>query len=241
MNSGPVQVGVYISTWNIHQSNLTPSAFILVPGTFIVSTSIPTPYFNNAAVEFPFVLANNGAILTLDCIISARSHRSNGHGIISWEVNSCNEVSSFVVERSLNGGAYLSIGTVLPGLALAYQFIDPSPGRGLNAYRIRVNGVTGDHKFSNIVTVFNDTRGISVTLAPNPVKDECKITIYSALAGTAEFRVLNAAGQLVRQWNNAIVAGTTEYRLNLSGLSRGIYSLHVKSSAGELLKQIIKE
>jgi hypothetical protein len=62
-NAGPAEVGVNISgVWNIVQTGLTPSAFILVPGTFIVTPN-PINYFNNSATEFPFVIANNYAIL----------------------------------------------------------------------------------------------------------------------------------------------------------------------------------
>ena len=77
-NAGPAEVGVNISgLWNIHESGLTPAAFVPVTGTFAVTTSIPINYFNGAANEFPFAVANIGGILPIDCIISTQAQKRN--------------------------------------------------------------------------------------------------------------------------------------------------------------------
>jgi hypothetical protein len=242
-NNGPAEAGVNISgTWNIHQTGLTPAAFIFVPGTFTVTPSIPINYFNNPITEFPFVIANNFAILPIDCIVSCRSKKINNSGFISWDINSCAEVNSFEVQRSENGGAYQTIGRVIPGTQLDYNYTDASLAGGTNLYRIKVNRSSGGIKYSNTVAIINDTKGILITaLSPNPVIDNATLIINGAKAGAVNFIIYDIMGRPLRQWQSFITEGSNSINVNATGLAGGIYHLAATNGDSKTVIRFVKE
>ena len=239
-NAGPVQIGVYISTWNIHESNLTPGTFILVPGTFIVTSTVSMSYFATSG-EFPFVIANNGAILSNDCIIHARAQKISGRSMISWNINSCAQVTSFSVERSVNNGRFETAATILPGTALHYEWMDPMTAFGINTYRVRVNRISGGVKYSNIVAVIHDSKGLLITsVSPNPLEDRSVIRLTTARKGVVKFRLVKNTGAIVRQWSAEVAEGSNAISFSPGSLAGGVYYLQVSGLDGYHQYRLIK-
>jgi hypothetical protein len=243
-NSGPVEAGVNVSgVWNIHQTGLTPAAFALVPGTYIVTPTIPINYFNNPANEFPFVVANNGAILPIDCIISIRAQKRNNTGIISWTVNSCSEVRSFEVQRSINNSGFQTIGTVYPVVNQTdFSFTDAALASGTDLYRIKVNGITGSLKYSNTVAIiFNSNDILISTIAPNPVHNSAMLTVSSGRPSMVDFKVYDMSGKLVKQWNSNIAEGNNTIELKVTELPAGMYTLFAATADAKTVSRFVKQ
>ncbi len=242
-NNTSSEVGVNISgVWNIHQTNLPPAAFIF-PGTFIVTPSIPINYFTNSATEFPFVIANNFAILPIDCIISTRAQKRNNTGVISWTVNSCSEVNNFEVQRSVNNAGFQIIGTIHPGAAATdFVFTDPVLAAGTNLYRIKVNGFTGSSKYSNTVALIHNSNDILISsLAPNPVHNKAMLVVSSGRNTAVDFKVYNMSGSLVKQWQSSVAEGNNTVEVNLAGLSAGIYSVFAAANGATTVSRFVKQ
>jgi Secretion system C-terminal sorting domain len=236
------EIGVNISgLWNIVQTGLIPAAFPLVPGTFIVTPN-PINYFNNSATEFPFVIANNFAILPIDCIISTRAQKINNTGIISWTVNSCSEVRSFEVQRSVNNSGFQTIGTVNPVTnQIDFSFTDAALAGGRNLYRIRVNGITGSSKYSNTVALIYNSNDIFISsLVPNPVHDIARLTVSTGRNAAIDFKIYNAAGNLVKQWNSVVTEGNNTIELNVGELAAGMYTVFAFSNESKTISRFIK-
>jgi hypothetical protein len=242
INSGPVvQVGVHIATWNIVQSGLTPLTFPLVFGTYYVKPTVSISYFNGTTTEFPFVVANNGAILSNDCIINARSQKISGKALISWDINSCTDVTSFSVERSVNNSRFETVGTVFPGTALHYEWVDAMPAVSINAYRIRVNRTPGEIKYSNTVAVINDSKGLLITsVFPNPVEDRAVIRLTAGRKGVVNFRLVNSTGSIVRQWLEQVTEGSNTIIFSPGSLARGVYYLQASGLGGYHQYRLVK-
>lgn len=243
-NSGPVEVGVNVSgVWNIHQTFLTPAAFIFVPGTFIVTPGNPINYFNGPANEFPFVVANNGAILPIDCIISTRAQKRNNTGIISWTVNSCAEVNSFEVQRSVNNSGFQTIGIVSPvANQTDFNFTDPALAAGTNLYRIKVNSFTGSSKYSNTVALIHNSNDILISsLAPNPVHNKAMLVVSSGRNAVVDFNVYNMSGSLVKQWQSNVAEGNNTIEVNLVGLSAGMYAVFASANGATTVSRFVKQ
>ncbi|MEO6613505.1 MAG: T9SS type A sorting domain-containing protein [Chitinophagaceae bacterium] len=242
-NSGPVEVGVNISNvWNIHQTGLTPSAFIL-PGTFIVVPTISIGYFNGTALEYPFVVSNNGAILPLDFFITARAQKRNGSADISWKVMETDNVLDFELQRSINNTTYQTIATINPvSQQLNYSYTDVNPGPGTNLYRIRANRTTGATRYSNTVAILNGSKGLLITgLAPNPVHDNAQLTLSAARQGTVDFRLYNMYGALVRQWQSPVRDGTNTIPVNTDGIAAGVYQLSASADGEKTMFRLVKQ
>ena len=242
INTGAnAEVGVYIGgTWNIHQSGLTPAAFIYA-NTFTVT---PTNPFNSfaAGTEFPFAIANNGSILPLDCIISAHSRRVNNNGIISWDINSCAEVNNFEIQRSVNGSVFQTIGRVTPGTPLEYSYIDMALSKGNNLYRIKVNRSSGAIKYSNTVAIINATKDILITaLSPNPVNGKAVLIINTAKQTIANFTIYDITGRPVKQWQANIAEGSNNIMITTDGLSGGIYHLAAATADAKTVMRFVKQ
>ncbi|MEO7924212.1 MAG: T9SS type A sorting domain-containing protein [Chitinophagaceae bacterium] len=243
-NAGPVEVGVNISNiWNVHQSGLIPMAFPIVPGTFVVTPGAVISYFNNPVNEFPFVVANNGAILPLDYFITARAQKRNNNGDISWKILETAGILNFEVQRSVNNSAFSTLATFTPtDNQFDYNYIDAALQAGTNLYRIRVNRSIGSIRYSNTVAVLNGANGLLITgLAPNPVHDNALLTISAAKPATVQFQLYNMYGSMIRQWNAAVAEGTNTIPVNTAGIPTGIYQLTAMGSGGKAQFRLVKQ
>jgi len=231
-NTGPTSIGVNISgTWNIHQSGLAPSVFPIVPGTYIVTSTIPISYFNGTSTEFPFVIANDGAILSSDYFIVCRSQKQNGNGIINWQVQDIVSVNEFEVQRSVNGGGFQTIGSILPVFNQAdYRYVDQLLPAGTSLYRIKVNRSSGGVRYSNTVAILNGAQGLFLSsISPNPVKTNAEIVVSSARATAVNFTVFDLSGRPVKKWFSNILEGTNYIQKDFSDLPGGVYHLLVSA------------
>jgi hypothetical protein len=133
------------------------------------------------------VIANNGAILPLDYFIVAHAQKINNNGIISWKVFSTDNISSFEVQRSVNGAGFSTIASINPvANQMDYSYADVSLTNGTLLYRIKVNRSTGGEKYSNTVALINGTKDLLITsITPNPVKDNTVITLSAAKRGSS--------------------------------------------------------
>ena len=242
-NTGPAQIGVHIGgVWNIHESNRTPQPFPLVPGTFYVSNSIPFNYFTNPATEYPFVIANNGAILPLDYFIVATAEKSGNRAHINWEVLNNQGIQKFELQRSINNEPFHSIATIQPGQSLHYNFSDAAMQNGTNLYRVKMIRVNGEFKYSNTVAVLNGSKGILFTsVNPNPIQNNGKLILIAAGNENIHLKMFSAAGIMVKQWKTAVKEGTNEITIFTADLSSGIYMIEATGFESRDVIRIIKQ
>ncbi|HUR65923.1 MAG TPA: T9SS type A sorting domain-containing protein, partial [Chitinophagaceae bacterium] len=243
INAGPVEIGVYAGVaWNIQQSGLTPAAFPIVPGTFAVTNTNPINTFT-AGGEFPFVIANNGAILPLDYFVVARAQKINNSGIIRWDIVDADNVRSFEVQRSLSGSGFQTIAMVNPVVhQLNYNYSDASLQAGTILYRIKVNRMSGGERYSNTVAIINDNKGLLITsMTPNPVHTHTAITLSTAKAGRVNFEIFNISGQRVKTWTSVVAEGTNIIKVSLNDMPAGVYHLLASAMDTKTVLRFVKQ
>jgi extracellular elastinolytic metalloproteinase len=105
------------------------------------------------------------------------ARKQNESAQLTWTSNSTVTTGKYVIERSTDGQAFTTIGSVEANGSKSFSFIDKKPAAGNNIYRIRtVSSNSNDNKVSiERSVVFKGTKAI--TIAPNPVRDYLKITI----------------------------------------------------------------
>ncbi|MBS1596385.1 MAG: T9SS type A sorting domain-containing protein [Bacteroidetes bacterium] len=82
----------------------------------------------------------------------------------------------------------------------------------------------------------------AITLAPVPAGDRVVLTYQMRSSATTTIRILSAIGQELRAIDpGATDAGRHQARIDLTGLSAGIYLLEIKSGATTRVKRFIKE
>ena len=229
------------SAWSI-----TPGNVLITPGganPWTVTTITPAGDLTINTTPSPFIVGKNGGwVLPIDCIINTRAQKRNNNGFISWEVNTCAEVNSFEVQRSVNGGVYQTIGTITPASPLEYNYTDASLAGGTNLYRIKVNRSSGAIKYSNTAVIINDTKGILITaLSPNPVNDMAAFIITGAKAGAVSFTIYDMMGRPVRQWQSTIEEGSNTINLIAKELSPGVYHLAATMADAKTVMRFVKQ
>lgn len=245
-SGGPVELAVSISNvWNRHQAGLTPVAFPLVAGTFAVANTFGAPinYFNNPTTEFPFVIANNGAILPLDYFIVAHAQKRNNNGVIDWKIFSTDDLRDFELQRSVNNSGFRTIAGINPvNNQLDYSYTDASLENGTNLYRIKVNRLSGEIKYSNTVALINGTKDLLITsISPNPVHDQAKITLSAAKQGAANFEVYDIVGKKVKSWISTISDGNNSINVDMSKLPAGVYHIMASTAEARAVYRFVKQ
>lgn len=227
------------TTWHLSVGNTT---IMSTPGPPHTVTSAVGLTINNTPV--PYTLGVTGTIiLSVDCIISCESKKMNSNGVLSFNINSCAGVSSFEVQRSVNGDGFETIGIVPSDInRLQYSFTDFSLQKGMNLYRIKVNRASGAIKYSNTTAIINDSKGILLTsLSPNPVHSQAVVTISTAKAGTVHFSIYDMAGRVIKQWQVPAAEGSNRIIMNLDGLQAGVYHLVATGKEAKTSYRFVKQ
>lgn len=227
------------TTWHLSVGNTT---IMSTPGPPHTVTSAVGLTINNTPV--PYSLGVTGTvILSIDCIISCESKKVNNSGVISFNINSCAGVSSFEIQRSVNGGSFETIGIVSPDLnRLLFSFTDVSLQKGMNLYRIKVSRADGAVKYSNTTAIINDDKGVIIsTVSPNPVHSQAVVTISTAKAGTISFSIYDIAGRVIKQWQVPAAEGSNRIIMNLDGLQAGVYHLVATGKEAKTSYRFVKQ
>lgn len=112
---------------------------------------------------------------------SFKAQKEGKIALLKWTTLQERNTAQFVVERSLNGTSFESIGTVKASgnsnSLKSYMLNDATPAKGINYYRIRQVDNDGKYSYSEVrsLTFENVNSGISIT--PNPAKDKIAITV----------------------------------------------------------------
>jgi Secretion system C-terminal sorting domain len=161
--------------------------------------------------------------------------------ILKWQTTSEKNNALFNIERSSNGETFNKIGEVkgngTTNVAQTYTFMDASPVKGLNYYRLRQVDFDGTETLSKTVSVNFDGKGSSkIKVYPTLVQDV--VNVENTEGGKAEIAVRDVAGRLILTQNTD---GPTNQALNLGSLSRGLYLLSVRSNDGIETVKIYKQ
>ncbi|HMU47755.1 MAG TPA: T9SS type A sorting domain-containing protein [Chitinophagaceae bacterium] len=226
-------------------------AWHLSPGNTTIMSAGANPYtVTNAAalqindVPIPYALGVTGTIfLSVDCIITCDARKQNNKSIVGFDINTCAEVTSFEVQRSVNGSSFETISVIQPDLNLTrFEYQDLNLQKGTNLYRIKVNRYGGSIKYSNTVAIINDSKGVLITsIAPNPVADDAVLNISSAKQGAIHLAIYNMAGVAVKQWTATVQEGSNTIHFNTGKLMGGIYHLVAVSDESKSVLRFVKQ
>lgn len=237
------------ASMEILQSDYT--TWHLSPGNNTVMSAGNNPYTvtNVAALQIndipiPYALGVTGTIfLSVDCIITCDARKQNNKGIVGFDINTCAEVTSFEVQRSVNGSSFETISILQPDLNLTrFEYQDMNLQKGVNLYRIKVNRYGGSIKYSNTVAIINDSKGVLITsIAPNPVMDDAVLNISSAKQGNIHLAIYNMAGVAVKQWTASVQEGNNAIHFNTGRLMGGIYHLVAISDDSRSVLRFVRQ
>jgi glycosidase len=233
----------------------SPSLKICVVGNFDVNTTSGYVTFQNAGTWYDFInggtITTAGGLeyLTLQpgeyhvyldrdasavlplTLLSFNGKRNAEAILLNWTTTNENNVSHFEVERSFNGSDFSIVNTVsAKNISGINNYTDKDfDSRALTStakiyYRLKMVDKDGRYSYSKMVEI-GTSKNSSVIIYPNPVKGE-NISIKLATSEWKQVSIVltNVNGKACKTWNIS-PATTSEIKLNIGGLSNGVYFL----------------
>jgi hypothetical protein len=96
---------------------------------------------------------------------------------------------------------------------------------------------TKDCTFTGIEEIANAVSTISIQ--PNPVANEAKVSFYATQSGEQQLRVINIVGGEVLKMNLSAKQGMNETTINRNNMPAGVYFLSIGSGQGTVTRKFI--
>jgi hypothetical protein len=184
----------------------------------------------------------------LPVVLTAFTAKKNGNqALLNWSTDIEKDVSHFVVEKSLNGKDFTDAGVIFTdgnsNLRKEYSFKDDLKAitSGLVYYRLKIVDMDGKYEQSaiRIIRIDADNAARSITMYPNPVISDIRITLASNWQDKAvNIQIINANGQSIKRISNAMPGQTAT--VNVSDLTPGIYMVKVSDGKESAIQRFIK-
>jgi hypothetical protein len=137
----------------------------------------------------------------------------------------------FVIERSVNGGAFDSVGTVpAAGNRSTYRFADKNIPAGTLQYRLRQVDENGMFSLSRILVLKNTKSADAVKLFPAQTNSSLTLSLQSANRSQASVKIRNAQGVTVQQSAIVLNEGMNSQLIQVSQLPAGVYFLTLETA-----------
>ncbi|MEO1448460.1 MAG: T9SS type A sorting domain-containing protein [Bacteroidota bacterium] len=164
--------------------------------------------------------------------------------VLEWRTRIEESIQSFEVERSFNGEVFETLGSVKSEGSVDqgadYTFLDRSPGAGTSYYRIRTTDINGVESSSRTIQLTRELSGTDlINVYPQPASDILYIALSTAEATKANIQLFDLKGKLVREMGASVQAGVQELRLEVDGLSQGLYLLNVRVHNQRFQRKVI--
>jgi hypothetical protein len=180
-----------------------------------------------------FYFGSDAITLPMDLFYFKGSLQNNST-FLQWETINENNSSHFVVERSIDGRNFESIGTVAAAgnttTANQYSHIDNDAANLSTViiyYRLKMVDTDTKYKYSAIVTIYLADIANRIVISPNPATDETKVMITATLNGKAQWKLTDNNGRVVMQNSIHIRKGSNNLTINIGNLSSGLYYLNI--------------
>ncbi len=178
---------------------------------------------NNHNIDFGFATFN-----TLPVHLLSFTAQPQGSQVgLTWKVTEQLNINSYTVEHSINGTSFTTIQTVTANTNTdaTYNAMHANPASGINYYRIRILGIDGAVKYSEVRIVIFNGKG-TLSIFPNPAMDKVNIQLPESWQGeNLSIKIINQLGQVIinKQLENASQVET----INVSKLPTGIYTVRL--------------
>lgn len=187
--------------------------------------------------DLTFEITASAAILTVELTLF-KAFKLGNQSQLDWTTANESDNQYFAIERSKDGKTFKEIGIVnSKGASYEkqdYSFIDPTPAKGFNYYRLKQVDFNGKYDYSKVETVA--LKGFAeVMLYPNPAKES--ITIETSATDKHDVKIMDYMGRI---WLSKTLENDVN-QLNIASLPKGLYFLESYIDNELVRKKIVKE
>jgi len=179
-------------------------------------------------------------------LISFNSECVNGLTSLKWQTAS--EVNSdyFQIERSIDGIDWYEISKVtasgFSNNIVNYEFTDINSEGFVGYYRLKQVDFDGKFEYSNYIYVSNNNclQDNNINIYPNPAQEELFIRITNSTSGEGILIITDISGKVVKQELLNLSHKYSLIDLDVTGLSKGIYTIKITSNGVKFIDKFIK-
>lgn len=245
LDADPMSGVSNITDLKILKNNDGCGAAVLGATTLITPTNAETHDANGYVIQASisgfssFYFGTSNITLPIELLTFTGTLENNASTLLKWKTENEINSSHFIVETSIDAINYKNIGTVAASgnsnTVLSYSFTDNDVATQ-NAlvvyYRLKMVDKDGAYKYSNVIAItLADITG-RITIIPNPVVNDARISLAAPQDGRITYKIIDNAGRNILQQSVQVKKGSVNtYIVEMKNLSSGIYYLHV-SGAG---------
>ncbi len=225
----------------LHDNYLNADSPISIIDTTTVTFAVTTVAGSYAQDRFKLYLK----VSTLPINFSSYNAVETQAGIgVNWSMAGGTAFTRFEIEHAADGIRFTKIGEV-DGNAETntdsrFAWVDRSPLKGVNFYRIKAIAASGRPLYSGIMKV-SLTKNSSFAILQNPVQGQTIQVVFTGQSqGRYTGKLINQTGQLVKSFTITHSGGSGNYAIHSAALPAGIYQLTLLTPSGEsLVKPLI--
>jgi hypothetical protein len=179
-------------------------------------------------------------------LINFSGRPGNNGVLLQWTTASEQNTSTFEIQRNSGGPDFLTVGqTAAAGnssSSLNYQYTDnPPAGSSSLLYRLKMIDLDGRFTYSPVLKMETQATGISLSVYPNPFRQQTSIAIASPVADNAFLTLSDMSGRILVTESRPVQQGNNLLALPAAAsLPKGIYLLTVMTSGRKQTLQVVK-
>jgi len=215
-----------------------------------------TPYYavwpdtHTAGIDAGLIYAPTPAAPN-DIVVDA--HKEDNMNVFEWSLSNQDKISHYEIEKSINNDEVFE----LVGKKLVDDYLKSNADYTFNDYDVQQANIihyrikqifeNGDFVYSDIVSLERRTliseKDNTVEIYPNPVVDELSIDLM-VYQSVSEFSIdiFDAQGRIARKslvMDLDVMEGEKKYRVSVSDLSKGIYTIKINMDGSQIVKKLI--
>ncbi len=156
---------------------------------------------------------------------------------VEWNIGNESSLKHYEIEKSTNGRTFSKVGMQSKRSQLSvenYAWLDATPNNGNNYYRIKAIEQNGQYKYSQVVNVRTGKGSSTITIYPNPVKEnQATLQFINQQKGRFTITLTNQPGQVVSGTYIIHPGGSASQSLPFQNLATGLYLLKLTDEKGK--------
>ncbi|MFC4231384.1 beta strand repeat-containing protein [Parasediminibacterium paludis] len=158
-------------------------------------------------------------------LISFTATAINSGAKLSWSAANEIAIANYVVEKSVNGTSFETIGSVNAlnnaSTTMQYSFFDDKYAAATSYYRLKIVSANGSISYSNTI-ILKSTIDIKLAAYPNPFVNALTVT---GLKGGETIDVYDNAGKLIL--TKVVALSVNAASINTASLNSGFYTVKI--------------
>ncbi|MBL0336271.1 MAG: T9SS type A sorting domain-containing protein [Chitinophagaceae bacterium] len=162
-----------------------------------MTASHPTGYFMNGEVEDYKLYVDNYPLAASNLQFNA-ALISNSYAKLNWTVTEDHGSGGYEIEKSNDSRNWTMLGLSTSDGTTGnkkYEYTDPAPFAGITYYRLKLLGVSGNNKYSEVRSVKKLILSDMVSIRPNPATTVATIGIESTERTDAVISIIGSNGK----------------------------------------------